>query len=67
MVNPENRDYITLPDLIECGVGHTVISILTDVQGFFEYDNREALMQVDVTWWYICTYVRSIFTAIYVP
>lgn len=47
MVNPDNRDYITLPDLIECGVGHTVISILTDVQGFFEYDNREALMQVD--------------------
>jgi serine/threonine-protein phosphatase 2A regulatory subunit B'' len=45
MANPRDRRFITLADLKACGVGHTIVSMLTDVQGFFEYDNREALMQ----------------------
>lgn len=44
MVTPFNPNYITLNDLIHSGVGHTVIQILIDVNGFWRYDNRETLM-----------------------
>ena len=42
-VNPVNS-WITLEDLVRSGVGHTVVSMLIDVQGFYVYDNREALL-----------------------
>lgn len=45
MVNPKDPDCITLKDLFACRVGHTVISMLTDVNGFWAYDNRENLLQ----------------------
>lgn len=34
-----------LNDLIQSGQGTTVISMLLDVNGFWQYDNRESLMQ----------------------
>ena len=42
-MNPVNS-WITLEDLVRSGVGHTVVSMLIDVQGFYVYDNREALL-----------------------
>jgi Ca2+-binding EF-hand superfamily protein len=36
---------IHLDDLLKCGVGHTVLQILTDAAGFWQYDNREWLVQ----------------------
>jgi hypothetical protein len=47
MVKPRDPLCITLEDLVECRVGHTVVTMLIDVNGFFEYDNREALMQAE--------------------
>lgn len=47
MVHPANPEYITLRDLLKCRVGHTVFSMLTDVNGFWAYDNRESLLQQD--------------------
>lgn len=44
MVRPEHPLHITLADLERCKFGHTVISILTDVNGFWKYDNREVLI-----------------------
>jgi serine/threonine-protein phosphatase 2A regulatory subunit B'' len=44
MVKPMKTDCITLKDLINCGVGATVVSMLVDVNGFWAYDNRESLM-----------------------
>jgi len=44
MVHPTKPGVITLQDLIASGVGHTVVGILTDVNGFWQYDNREMLM-----------------------
>eukprot|EP00038_Savillea_parva_P010142 m.188226 g.188226 ORF g.188226 m.188226 type:complete len:468 (-) comp17337_c0_seq1:497-1900(-) len=41
MVNPNNHEYITVSELVRSGVGHTVCGILTDVEAFFAYDNRE--------------------------
>ena len=43
-VNPATPGYITLDDLIRCGVGHTVVAMIIDVKGFYSYDNREALI-----------------------
>ena len=40
-VNPNNHEYITVSELVRSGVGHTVCGILTDVEAFFAYDNRE--------------------------
>ena len=34
----------TLEDLLRCKQGHTVISILLDINGFWRYDNRESLL-----------------------
>ncbi len=45
MVMPSDPMCITLQDLIDCKCGGTVISILTDVEAFWAYDNRESLAQ----------------------
>lgn len=44
MVNPVKAGCITLDDLTRCGVGSTVVAMLVDVKGFYDYDNREVLM-----------------------
>ena len=41
MVNPRVPGKITLNDLLHCGVGETIVNMLTDAQGFWTYDNRE--------------------------
>lgn len=33
---------MTISELVNSGVGHTVCGILTDVDAFLVYDNREA-------------------------
>ncbi|ORY26412.1 EF-hand [Rhizoclosmatium globosum] len=43
MANPKVGDKITLEDLLKCGVGGTITTILTDCRGFWAYDNRESL------------------------
>ncbi|KAJ3074858.1 hypothetical protein HDU98_010038 [Podochytrium sp. JEL0797] len=43
MANPTNPERITLDDLLKCGVGGTITTILTDCRGFWAYDNRESL------------------------
>uniref|UniRef100_T1J5W6 Serine/threonine-protein phosphatase 2A regulatory subunit B'' subunit gamma n=1 Tax=Strigamia maritima TaxID=126957 RepID=T1J5W6_STRMM len=40
MVKPKDPLKITLQDLIECGHGDTVVSILIDLNGFWSYENR---------------------------
>eukprot|EP00947_MAST-08B_sp_MAST-8B-sp1_P001881 g1881.t1 len=47
MVKPENPARITFKDLLDCGVGHTIVLMLTDVNGFWAYDNRENLLADD--------------------
>ena len=42
MVEPADPDKITLKDLKESGTGHVVIGILTDINAFWAYDNRES-------------------------
>ena len=44
MVKPINPTRITLEDLLQCGQGDTVVSMLTDLHGFWEYDNRENII-----------------------
>ena len=41
MAKPEIQNQITLADLINCGQGDTIVSILTDAKAFFDYDQRE--------------------------
>ena len=41
MVGPADPSIITFEDLLACKVGHTVISMLIDVEGFSVYDRRE--------------------------
>ena len=41
MAKPEIQNQITLADLINCGQGDTIVSILTDAKAFFGYDQRE--------------------------
>ena len=51
MVRPaskDNKSRFTLDDLINCGQGHTVVGILTDVNAFWLYENRENLMHTPV-------------------
>ncbi|KAF9797750.1 hypothetical protein SFRURICE_017945 [Spodoptera frugiperda] len=43
MIRPEDPTRITLQDLIRSGHGHTAVSILLELQGFWAYENREAL------------------------
>ncbi|SPQ93958.1 Serine/threonine-protein phosphatase 2A regulatory subunit B'' subunit gamma [Plasmodiophora brassicae] len=45
MVGPSDPERIFYDDLLRSGVGHTVVSILIDVNGFWAYDNRESLNQ----------------------
>eukprot|EP01027_Heterolobosea_sp_BB2_P015719 GEZU01022492.1.p1 GENE.GEZU01022492.1~~GEZU01022492.1.p1 ORF type:complete len:492 (-),score=119.13 GEZU01022492.1:753-2186(-) len=45
MVKPAEPLKIRLKDLVACKVGDTVINMLIDVNGFWAYDNREALLQ----------------------
>ncbi|KAJ3414867.1 Serine/threonine-protein phosphatase 2A regulatory subunit B'' subunit gamma [Chytridiales sp. JEL 0842] len=41
MANPSNPQQITLNDLLKCGVGGTIVNILSDCRSFWAYDNRE--------------------------
>eukprot|EP00093_Oithona_nana_P011439 11439.XXX_267153_265527_1 [CDS] Oithona nana genome sequencing. len=43
MVRPEDPLRIKLEDLIRCCNGDTVVSILIDLNGFWNYENREVL------------------------
>ena len=45
MVKPAHPARITLRDLVACKQGDTVVSMLTDVRGFWQHDNRETLAQ----------------------
>ena len=38
---------ITLADLVGCGAGQIVMQCLIDVQGFWNWDNRESLIEYD--------------------
>eukprot|EP00053_Salpingoeca_punica_P009195 m.82376 g.82376 ORF g.82376 m.82376 type:complete len:531 (-) comp14912_c0_seq2:234-1826(-) len=42
MIKPENPGFITLQDLLKSGKGDTVVGILTDVNKFIAYENRES-------------------------
>eukprot|EP00037_Helgoeca_nana_P022294 m.227375 g.227375 ORF g.227375 m.227375 type:complete len:473 (+) comp25946_c0_seq1:34-1452(+) len=42
MVNPKSREQITIAELVNSGMGHTVCGILIDVKSFLSYDNRES-------------------------
>jgi len=44
MVRPRDPLRISLNDLITSGQGETVVSILTDLNGFWTYENRENLV-----------------------
>lgn len=48
MVKPAHSSRITLKDLINCGQGDTVVSILIEFHKFYAYENRESLI-VDTT------------------
>ena len=39
-----HRPPTQLDDLRGCGVGHVVVLILIDVEGFWNYDQRESLL-----------------------
>jgi len=43
MVRPKDALKISLQDLVNCGQGDTVVSILIDLNGFWTYENREVL------------------------
>ena len=42
MAKPASPHCITLQDLIKCGVGHIVVSMLVDAKAFYDYDQRES-------------------------
>ena len=44
MVKPVDPTRITLQDLIDCGQGDIVVSILIDLNGFWNHENREVLV-----------------------
>jgi serine/threonine-protein phosphatase 2A regulatory subunit B''/actin-binding protein anillin len=44
MVKPAHHSRITLKDLIGCGQGDTVVSILIEFHKFYAYENRESLI-----------------------
>ena len=41
MAKPSMPQCIQLEDLVKCGVGDTIIKIMTDAKGFYDYDQRE--------------------------
>lgn len=45
MAHPVDPLRITLPDLLACKQGHTILFMLVDCNAFWQYDNRESLMQ----------------------
>jgi hypothetical protein len=47
MVKPSDPNDITLKDLKQCKIGFTVVTILSDVNGFWAYDNRESIPLTD--------------------
>lgn len=47
MVKPADPCRITLKDLIKCRQGDIIVSIMIDVNGFWTYENREALVQAE--------------------
>lgn len=47
MVKPSDPTKITLKDLINCGQGDTVVSILIEFHKFWAYENREGIMVAD--------------------
>ena len=49
MVRPKDPLRITLQDLVSCGHGETVVSILIDLNGFWTYENRENLVSDNST------------------
>ena len=42
MAKPQNTYAITLNDLMQCGQGDIIISMLIDAKAFYEYDQRES-------------------------
>ena len=44
MVTPKDPLRLTLADLLKSGQGETVFNILTDLNGFWSYENREVLV-----------------------
>lgn len=51
MVRPRDPRFITLEDLLACGVGDTVVRMLVDVKGFLDYDNRENMLHEEEEEW----------------
>jgi len=49
MVRPRDPLRIRLQDLVSCGQGETVVSILIDLNGFWTYENRENLVSGNST------------------
>ena len=43
-MKPATAGRVTLADLARCGVGHTVVTMLIDPEGFSTYDRRESLL-----------------------
>jgi hypothetical protein len=41
MAKPQTPMAITLEDLVNCGQGDVIISILIDAKAFYDYDQRE--------------------------
>lgn len=41
MSNPADKSRITLKDLLACGTGGIIVNILSDVRGFWKYENKE--------------------------
>ena len=53
MAKPELPMAITLPDLIKCGQGDIIVSMLIDAKAFYDYDQREngATLEVFDDFW----------------
>ncbi len=48
MAKPELPMAITLNDLVKCGQGDIIVSMLIDAKAFFDYDQRENGQTLDV-------------------
>ena len=49
LVQPSRPDRISFQDLIRCRMGHFVIHMLIDIQGFWMYENRDKLEMIEET------------------
>ena len=47
MIKPVHPYEITYQDLLRSGQGETVVNILSDLNGFWSYENREMLFVED--------------------